>query len=62
MQIMKNNHGTGYSNIIDILNTLKDLDEEQLELYTKYDELLKKKVTIELCTIGLLILKRLKEI
>lgn len=56
---MKNKHGNGYSNTIGILNTLRELDEEQITLYKKYNDLILQKLCIRFMVLGVVTLAQI---
>lgn len=56
---MKNKRGNGYSNTIDILNKLKELDEEQITLYKRYNDLILEKLCVRFIVLGTVTLARI---
>ena len=56
---MKNKHGNGYSNTIDILNKLRELDEEEIALYKKYNDLILQKLCVHFIVLGTVTLSKI---
>ena len=56
---MKNKRGNGYSNTLNILNTLKELDGEQITLYKRYNDLILQKLCVRFMVLGVVTLAQI---